>query len=325
MGTITRRTALAGLAACAAFPAHAQNSMQGWPNRPMTLMHGFGAGGNADIVGRLMAEELGKRLGTQIVVDPKPGAGGTTAAGLLAHATPDGYTIGIIPGGHAIAAVIYKKLPYKPVDDYSLISMLTDFPFIIATYPDHPVKNIADLIAKAKTPGTVLTCASPGNGSGQHLGIELFAAMAKIKLQHVPYRGSPQAATDLMGKRIDFWLDTPTAILELVNSGKLRAVATTGTERFFALPNVPAAAEGVPGYSVTSWLGIAGPSGLPADIVARLNTETRAILAQPATAEKLRALGNVTMPTSPAEFGKRIAADITKWSAVVDTAKIEKI
>ncbi|MEW6454221.1 MAG: tripartite tricarboxylate transporter substrate binding protein [Pseudomonadota bacterium] len=319
---ISRRAVMAGLSAFAAVPAVAQPAP--WPNRPITLTHGFGAGGNADVVGRLVAERLGARLGQQIVVDPKPGAGGTTAASLLARSAPDGYTLGILPGGHAIAAAIYKKLPYKPVEDYSLISMLTDFPFVLVTYPDHPVSTVADLIEKART--ETLTCASPGNGTGQHLAFELFASMAKVKMQHVPYRGSPQAATDLMGKRIDFWMDTPTAMLELIKDNKLRAVATTGTEPFFALPATPTAASaGVTGYSVTSWLGIAGPAGLPADMLKRLNTEVHAVLSEPQTIERLRALGSMTKPTTPHQFADRIGSDIAKWSAVVEAANIERI
>jgi tripartite-type tricarboxylate transporter receptor subunit TctC len=260
------------------------------------------------------------------VVDPKPGAGGTTAAGIVARAAPDGYTLAIIPGGHAVAAAIYKKLPYSPVDDFSWISMLTDFPFVLATYPDHPIKNVADLIKAAQSQEARLTCATPGNGTGQHLSTELFATMAKIKLQHLPYRASSQATTDLLGKRIDFQMDTPTALLELVKDGKLRAIGTTGTSRFFALPNVPTIAEaGVPGYTVTSWLGIAAPSGLPANIAKRLNAEVAAVLGEPATMEKLKVLGSETKPTSAEDFKARVVSDIAKWTKVVGDSNIERI
>jgi tripartite-type tricarboxylate transporter receptor subunit TctC len=320
---ITRRTVLAGLSTLAAAPSRAQAA---WPDRTITLTHGFGAGGNADVVGRIVADRLSSRLGQQIVIDPKPGAGGTTAAGLVARAAPDGYTLSIIPGGHAVAAAIYKKLPYNPVDDFSWISMLTDFPFVFATYPDHSVKNIAELIKTALGQDARLTCGTPGNGTGQHLSAELFAAMAKIKLQHLPYRASTQATTDLMGKRIDFQMDTPTALLELVKSGKLRAIGTTGTSRFFALPNVPTIAEaGVSGYSVTSWLGLAAPPGVPTNIVKRVNTEVAAVLAEPATIEKLKVLGSETKFTSPDDFKGRVLSDIAKWTQVVGDANIERI
>ena len=320
---ITRRSMLAGLSTLAALPAGAQGA---WPDHTMTLVHGFGAGGNADVVGRIIADRLGNRLGQQIVVDPKPGAGGTTAAGLVARAAADGYTLAIIPGGHAVAAAIYKKLPYNPVDDFSWVSMLTDFPFVLATYPDHPVKNIPELIKTALGQDARLTCATPGNGTGQHLSAELFAAMAKIKLQHLPYRGSPQATTDLMGKRIDFQMDTPTALLELIKDGKLRAIGTTGASRFFALPQVPTIAEqGLPGYTVTSWLGLAAPPGVPANIVKRVNVEVAAVLAEPAIIEKLKLLGSETKPTSAEDFKARVVSDIAKWTKVVGDANIERI
>jgi tripartite-type tricarboxylate transporter receptor subunit TctC len=320
---VTRRTVVAGLMAAGTGVARSQTA---WPDRPITLVHGFGAGGNADVVGRIVADRLGSRLGQQIVVDPKPGAGGTTAAGLVARAAPDGYTLAIIPGGHSVAAAIYKKLPYNPVDDFSWISMLTDFPFILATYPDHAAKDAGDLIKMAQAQEARLTCATPGNGTGQHLSAELFAAMAKIKLQHLPYRASAQATTDLIGKRIDLQMDTPTALIELVRDGKLRALGTTGAARFFALPNVPTVAEqGVPGYSVTSWLGLAAPAGLPANIVARLHTEVSAVLAEPATIEKLKVLGSEPKATSPGEFKARVISDIGKWSKVVGDAGIERI
>src|SRR5471032_1520932 len=320
---ISRRLLLAGMSALATTPARAQAA---WPERPLTLVHGFGAGGNADVVGRIVADRLGNRLGQQIIVDPKPGAGGTTAAGIVARASPDGYTLAIIPGGHAVAAAIYKKLPYNPVDDFSWISMLTDFPFVLATYADHPIKDIAGLIKTAQSQEARLTCSTPGNGSGQHLSAELLEAIAKIKLQHVPYRAASQATTDLIGKRIDFQMDTPTALLELIRDGKLRALGTTGTSRFFALPNVPTIAEaGVPGYTVTSWLGLAAPPGVPANIVKRLNTEFTAVLAEPATIEKLKVLGSETKPASPDGFKARVVSDIAKWTKVVSDSNIERI
>jgi tripartite-type tricarboxylate transporter receptor subunit TctC len=323
MGKLTRRALLAGLSAAAVMPARAQTL---WPDRPITLVHGFAAGGNADVVGRLMAERLGSRLGQQIVVDPKPGAGGNTAAAFVSRAPADGYTLAVIPGGHAVSAAMYRKLPYNSVEDFSWIGMLTDFPFIFATYPDHPIKSVADVIKAAQSPDARLTYATPGNGTGQHLSAELFAAMARIRLQHLPYRGSPPAIADLLGKRIDFMMDTPTALIELVREGKLRAIGTTGAAGFFALPGVPTIAEGgVPDYAVTSWLGIAGPAGLPPAMVKRLNAEIAAVLAEPATIEKLKTLGSETKSTSPDGYKARVTSDIEKWTKVVGEANIERI
>jgi tripartite-type tricarboxylate transporter receptor subunit TctC len=316
---LTRRAALAGLSALAAAPALAQSG------RPITLMHGFTPGANVDIVARLVAEHLSRRIGQTIVIDPRPGAGGTTSAAAVARAAPDGSTITVLPGGHAVSAAIYNKLSYDAVEDFSFIGMLTDFPFILVTYPDHPARTVADVIASAKAEDGKLTCATAGNGTGMHLAFELFIAMAGVRIQHVPYRGSPQAITDLLGKRIDFQVDTPAALMPLIRDGQLRAIAITGPDAFFMLPDTPAIGETVKGYAVTSWLGLAGPAGLPTTFVDRLNGELRQILADPAVVERLRELGSDARPTTPEGFRQRVADDVAKWTKVVADAKIPKV
>lgn len=320
---ITRRAALAGLSAFAVAPAHAQSTGS---DRVITMMHGFTPGANVDIVARLVAEHLGKRLGQQIVVEPRPGAGGTTAAAAVARAIPDGTTLAILPGGHAVSAAIYKKLPYDAVNDFSFVSMLTDFPFILVTYPDHPAKTVADVVKSAQADEGKLTCATAGNGTGMHLAFELFAATAKAKIQHVPYRGSPQGITDVLAKRVDFQVDTPAVLMPFLNDGRLRPIAVTGPKRFFMLPNVPTMAEsGVNGYSVTSWLGVAGPAGMPPAFISKVNAEIKSILADPAVSEKLRGLGSETMPTTPEGFKARVADDVAKWTKVVADANIPRV
>jgi len=320
---ITRRAALAGLSAMSVVPAIAQSARQ---EGAITIVHGFTPGGNVDLTGRLVAERLGAKLGRQIVVEPKPGAGGTTAAAHVARAAPDGATLAILPGGHAVSAAIYNKLPYRPLEDFSWITMLTDFPFVFVTYPDHPAKNIAEFIRIAKAQETRLLCATPGNGTAQHLALELFAATAGIKVQSVPYRGSPQAATDLLGKRVDAFMDNMTVVAEMVRDGRLRALGITGPSRFFALPDVPTIAEaGVPGYAVTSWLGLGGPAGIPPQLIARYNAEMVAILKEPETIERLRKIGGETRPTTPDGFRSRVASDIEKWTKVVADAGIARI
>jgi tripartite-type tricarboxylate transporter receptor subunit TctC len=319
MTSLTRRATLAGLSALAAAPAFAQSG------RTITMMHGFTPGANVDIVARLIAEHLAKRLGQTIVVEPRPGAGGTTAAAAVARSAPDGATIAVIPGGHAVSAAIYNKLPYDAVEDFTFIGMLTDFPFILATYPDHPVQTIADVIKSAQAQEGKLTCATAGNGTGMHLAFELFVAMAGAKIQHVPYRGSPQAITDLLGKRIDFQVDTPAALMPPIRNGQLRAIAITGPSPFFMLPDTPAIGDTVKGYAVTSWLGVAGPAGLPAPFVSRINAELKTILAESAVIERLRELGSDTRPTTPDGFKERVADDVAKWTKVVADAKIPKV
>ncbi len=316
---ITRRAALAGLASVAAAPAFAQSE------RPITMMHGFTPGANVDIVARLISDHLSKRLNRQIVVEPRPGAGGTTSAAGVARADPDGTTLTILPGGHAVSAAIYKQLPYNAVDSFSFISMLTDFPFILVTYPDHPAKTVADVIKSAQADEGKLTCATAGNGTGMHLAFELFVAMAKAKIQHIPYRGSPQGITDLLAKRVDFQVDTPAVLMPFISDGRLRPIAVTGPKGFFLLPGVPTIGEAVPGYSVTSWLGVAGPAGLPPAFVAKVNEEIKAIVAEPAVAERLRALGNDIVPTTPQGFRDRVAEDVAKWTKVVTDANIPRV
>jgi len=323
MTKFTRRTVLAGLAAVLTTPGRSDT---GWPNRPITLVHGFAPGGPTDTVARIVAEELSKRLGQQVVVDGRPGASGTTAAGQVARAAPDGYTLIAIPGGHATAEVLYRRLPYRTVDDFSMISMTSEYPFAFVTYSDHTIRTMADLIGTARSRKTPLLYGSPGIGSIHHLSVELLASMANIQLQHIPYRGSAQTVTDLIGKRIDFMIDAPTLILEFVRNGRLRALGVTGASRFFSLPNVPTISEtALPGYVITSWQGLAGPVGMPASIVDRLNGEMAEILAEPVVIERLRNLGNDPKFSSPGEFRARVVADIEKWTGVVAAANIERI
>lgn len=317
--TLTRRMVLAGLAAAAARPALAQS----WPSRPVTLMHGFPPGGSVDSITRLVAEGLSARLGQQVVVEARPGAGGTLAAGQVARAAPDGYTLLSVPSGHAVSAAMYRQLPYHPVDNFTFITTTTDYPLVLVTYADHAVRSPADFIAAGRS-GQLL--GGGPNGTLQHLSMELLARIAGLKLKLVPYRGSPQALTDLLGKRIDFMLDPPAAHLEPIRDGRLRALAVTGSSRFFALPDTPTMAEaGVRDFVVSSWQGLVGPAGLPAPIAERISKEVAAVLAEPAVVEKLKLLGNEAKASTPGEFKARVTADIAKWANVVTAANIERI
>ncbi len=319
---ISRRTALAGLSALA-FTPRAPAIAQA---RAIVLMHGFTPGANVDIGARLIADHLGRRLGQTVVVESRLGAGGTVSAAAVARAAPDGLTLAILPSGHPVSAAMYKQLPYNTVDDFTFVSMLTENPFIFGTYPDHPAKSVADVIKLAQADEGKLTCATAGIGTGMHLAFELFASMAKVKIQHIPYRGSPQAVTDLLAKRIDFQMDTPPLFLPFMADNRTRALAVTGTSKFFALPNAPTFAEsGLPGYSVTGWIGLAGPAGLPAPLVERLNTEVKATLADPAVIERFRSLGSDVVPTTPAGFKARVVDDVAKWTKVVADANIPRV
>ena len=319
---VSRRAVTAGLAGLVACPGITRAA---WPEKPITIVHGF-PGSNADVVARLLAEGLSRRLGVAFVVEPKPGAGGTIAATSVARSAPDGHTLMILVAGQAVAAAVFKQLQFKPVDDFTPISMLTQYPFVISTWPDHPAKSGSQVIEMARKAPEPMLVASNGNGTGGHLTSEMLAAMAGFKIRHVPYRASGAAVTDLLGQRIDFMADTPTVMLPLVQDKQLRALATTGAQRFFALPDVPTVAElGVTGYQVDSWLGFAGPAGLPPEITARLNKAVRETLLDPETSAKLRVLGSEVAPTTPEAFKARLSSDIGMWTEVVRSANIPRI
>jgi tripartite-type tricarboxylate transporter receptor subunit TctC len=323
MAALTRRTALAGLAATAVLPTRASAA---WPERNITMMHGLAPGGGVDVTARLVADGLSRRLGQQVVVESRTGAGGTIAAAQIARAAPDGYTLGFVPSSHAVSAAMYKALPYKPIDDFTFIGQATGFPFVVVTYTGHSIRTMPDLVKEARTRATPLLCGTPGQGSSQHLLIEHFSRLAGIRVQTVPFRGGALALTELLGKRIDFLIDPPIALLQNIKGGKLHAIAVTGPSRFAGLPDVGTIAEaGFPGFAVTSWMGVVAPAKLPEAIVTRLNAEIAALVAEPAVTERIRTLGSEPAAGPPDQFKARVASDIARWTKVVADANIERI
>ena len=264
------------------------------------------------------------RLGQPVIVEPRAGAGGRIAAAQMGRTTPDGYTLIMLPGGHAVTAAMHEKLAYDPVEDFSFIGFVSQVPLILVTHPDHPVKSVADLM-KTSSSSNPMFYGSPGAGTTQHLAGALFAAMAKVNLKHLPTKGGAIVSTMLLGKHIDFAFESPALMLELVKGAKLRALATTGPTRFFALPDVPTVGETIPGYEATTWLGVAGPPKLPADIVRRLNAEIAAVLQEPELIEKYRKLGTLPLASTPEGFKQRVAADIAKWTKVVAEVGIKRV
>jgi tripartite-type tricarboxylate transporter receptor subunit TctC len=324
MALITRRSVVAGLSAAAII--RPDRALAAWPERPISLVHGLTVGGGVDVSARLIAEALSKRLGQPVVVESKPGAGGTIAAAQVARAKPDGYTLGYIPSGHAVASATHKSLPYHPTDSFTIVGQVIEFPFVIVTYPGHPIRTMPDLIKEARTRTTPLLGGVPGQGTPQHLLIEYLSRLAKIKIQVVPFRGGNQALTELLGKRLDFLVDPPIALLGQIKAGGLHAIAVTGGTRFSGLPDVGTVAEaGFPGFSVTSWMGVVAPAKLPDDITTRLNKELNAVIADPAVAARIRAMGSEPKGGTPADFKNRIATDYARWMKVIDDAKIERI
>jgi tripartite-type tricarboxylate transporter receptor subunit TctC len=315
-----------GASVLASGPATRRAVAQEWPARPITLVIGVAAGGPTDAVARILATGLSQRLGQQVVVDSRPGASGTIAAGQVARAAPDGYTLYALPGGHATTAAMYRKLPFRVIEDFSMISMTIEFPFLIVTHAEHPIWTMTQLIDAARSRSSLLLYGTPGIGSTHHLSIELLAMMAKVSFQQVPYRGGALAITDLLGKRLDFVIDPPAALFEFIRSGRLRALAVSSAARWPDLPDVPTIAEAaIPGYAVTSWQGLAAPAGLPATMVKRLHTEVTGLLAEPDIIEQLRAVGTLPRPSTPGELHNRLLADLRKWTELVAAAKIERI
>jgi tripartite-type tricarboxylate transporter receptor subunit TctC len=324
MPVINRRTLLAGLSATAA--VRPDRALAAWPERNITLMHGLAPGGGVDVSARLIAEGLSRRVGQQVVVEPRPGAAGTLAAAQVARAAPDGYLLGYIPSGHAVTAATYKSLPYDPINDFTIIGQVIEFPFVVVTYPDHPIRNMPDLVKTARERTAPLLAGVPGQGTPQHLLIEYFSRLANIKIQVVPFRGGNQALTELLGKRLDFLIDPPIALLGQIKSGALRAVAVTGATRFSSLPEVGTIAEaGFPGFAVTSWMGVVGPAKLPPPVAARLNAELVALVAEPSVVQRIHALGSEPKSGPADDFKNRIATDVARWKRVIADAGIERI
>ena len=317
--TLLKRTAL--LLAVVAIPHIAAAA---WPERPISLVHGFGAGGNADVTARVVADRLSAHLGQTVIVEPKPGAGGRVAADYIARAKADGYTLFMLPGGHAAAAALHEQLPYHPINDFTFLGLVTEIPFILATYPEHSVKTVPELIAAAKSSPEPVIYATSGVGTGQHLSAELFAAMANIKLKHLPSMGGTAVPTMLLGRHIELGFEPPPTLLELLKDGKLRAIATTGPTRFFALPDVPTIGETIPGYEVTSYFGLAGPANLPDDVVKRLAAATVGMVKEPQTIERLRVLGSAPLSSTPQGFKERVTTDITRWTKLVTDVGIKR-
>jgi len=322
-GKLTRRAVLGAVAGLAVNKARAETD---WPSRTITIVHGFPPGGPSDVVARLIADGLAKALGQSVIVESRTGASGTTAATLVARAAPDGYTLMVIPSGHATAAATFAKLPYHSIDDFTMISLVSEYAYVMVVNAQSGIDSVAGLISTARSRTAPLLYGTPGTGSGPHLAVELFALESKIKVLHVPYRGSAPATMELVGGRLDFMMDPPASLIEFVRSGKLRALAVSSASRYFALPDTPTVAEsGVPGFDVRAWQGLIAPAGLPAPIRDRLNTEVVRMLKEPAMIERLQAFGNAPAPSSPEQFRQRLADDIAKWTALADEIHFERI
>jgi len=311
----------AGIAALPALPRIA--SAETYPTRPVHLIVPVPAGGTFDIVARLVAQSLSERLGQQIVIENRGGAGTNIGTAVVAHATSDGYTLLLAGSPGAINATLYTNLDFSFARDIAPVASIERAPLIMAVNPTFPAKTVAEFIAYAKSNPGKINMGSGGVGSTGHVAGELFNLMAGLKIAHVPYRGEAPSVTDLLGGQIQVMFSTPGSVMNFVKGGTLRALGVTSSKRMEVLPDVPAIAETLPDYDAVSWAGIGAPTGTPAEIIDKLNKETNAALADPALKGKLAEFGAIVMTGSPADFGSFIAAEIEKWGKVVKFANLK--
>jgi tripartite-type tricarboxylate transporter receptor subunit TctC len=295
-----------------------------WPDRPIRLIIPFQAGSSSDVIGRIVAQRLSERLGQQIVVDNRVGGGSIVGTDAVAHAAPDGYTLGLAnTSTHASAYGLTPNLPYDPVRDFAPVAMIGSAPFVLLAAPQLPAKTVADVIALAKAKPGSLSYASAGLATMAHLSGALFEKMANVQLVHVPYRGTGQSMFDIMEGRVDLLFGTIAPSLPHVRDGKLRALATTGARRNAALPDVPTMAEaGLPGYESALWTGIVLPAGSSPAIIERLNREVMAIVQSAEAREALDKQGVEIDPGKPEALAARIRDDVVKWRGIIQSAGI---
>lgn len=314
--------ALAALALGAfALGTAAQDS---YPNKAVKLVVPYAAGGPADLLARSVAEKLGPRLGQPVVIENKPGAGGHTGAELVARGAADGYTLVLATIAHNGAVKLYPNLRYDPTKELKPVILIAESPSVLLVRQDLPVKSVPELLALARAQPGKLSYGSAGNGSAMHMAAELFRYMTKIEYTHVPYRGGAPAMADLLGGQIDLLFESLGTAHAQLKSGKVRALAVTGTSRSVSLPDVPTIAEsGLPGYSSVPWYTISVASGVPAGVVNKLNTEINAVLKDQDLVRRWETLGVVALGGSPADAVKRNQAETEKWSAVITAAHIK--
>lgn len=305
--------------------ASAQESS--YPERPITMVVTFAAGGSSDVLARAVAEAMSQDLGKQVVVDNRPGAGGHIGAEAVAHAAPDGYTILFGTNGTlGIGPALYKNLRYDPLHDLAPVGLLHKLPLLLIVNPQIHAQNLAELLIYARNNPGKLTFASAGVGSVSHLAGELFKEEAKVDILHVPYKGGGAAITDLVSGRVSMMLETIPNALPLARNGQMLAIGVTTKERSSLAPEIPTLSEtGLPGFDVSAWTGLFVPAGTPAAVIDRLNAATRKILSDQKYVALIHTMGTDVAASTPQQFGAFVRDDIVRWTKVIDSAGIPKI
>src|SRR6478609_3621198 len=309
------RTFVSGLLlACSALAVAAADE---YPNKPIHWVVAYPPGGSTDLIARLMGQYLSQRLGQQVIVDNKSGGGNNIGTEFAIKAPPDGYTVFLVNPANAINATLYPKLPFNFLEDMAPVAGIVRVPNVMTVTKNFPAKTVAEFIEYGKKNPGKINMASSGAGTSVHLSGELFKSMAGIDMKHVPYKGAGPATTDLIGGQVDVLFDNMPSIIGHIRGGTVRALGVTSSQRSPALPDVPAVADTVPGYEASAWFGMAVPKGTPAAVVARLNREVNAALADPVMKAKLAELGGVPIAGTPEDFWKLHRMETEKWAKVV--------
>jgi tripartite-type tricarboxylate transporter receptor subunit TctC len=298
---------------------------QNYPSKPVRFIVPFPPGGGNDTIARLVAQKLSSALGQQVVVDNRPGAGGTIGAEAAARAPADGHAMFLAGvATHGINPNLRKKLPYDALKDFDAVSLIASAPLLVVVHPSLPVKSVKDLIAVAKARPGQINYASNGAGGSSHLGVELFNMMSGTRMVHVPYKGLAPALTDLLSGEVQVMFSSAVAMLPQVKSGRLRAIAMTGSKRSAAIPAVPTVAEaGVPGYETGSWYGVVVPAGTPKPAIDRLAREIQTIVKSQDVTSRLNEEAVIPVGSTPEAFDKHIRGELARWAKVIKAAKIE--
>jgi tripartite-type tricarboxylate transporter receptor subunit TctC len=321
---LPRRNFLHLAAGAAALPLLSRIARaQAYPTRPVRLIVGWPPGGGADTVSRIVGQWLSERLGQQVIIENRPGASTNISAQAVINSPPDGYTLLFYSASTLINTIMFPNLPFDVRRDIAPVSGLVAYPMVLVAHPSVPAKTVAELIAHAKANPGKVTMASFGTGSASHLAGELFNMMAGINLVHVPYRGGAPMVTDLIAGQVQVGFDVMVTSLPQIRTGALRALGVAGNNRFDMLPDVPTIAETLPGYEARTWAGVGAPKGTPPEIIARLNRDINAGLANPTIRARLAELGTIPMIFTSAEFGAYVAAESEKWAKVIQFAGIK--